>query len=75
VGENGRAVFHSGVLRRLLQGERPHGTRGDFRDFSGADWTASRPNWRLQPFESGALPHFEHPDAFEAAYRAFVASD
>lgn len=52
----------------------PHGTRGDFRDFSGADWTASRPNWRLQPFESGALPHFEQPDAFEAAYRAFVAS-
>jgi pimeloyl-ACP methyl ester carboxylesterase len=52
----------------------PHGTRGDFRDFSGADWTASRPNWRLQPFESGALPHFEHPDAFEAAFRAFVAS-
>jgi pimeloyl-ACP methyl ester carboxylesterase len=52
----------------------PHGTRGDFRDFSGADWTASRPNWRLQPFESGALPHFEHPDAFEAAYRAFVVS-
>lgn len=23
----------------------PHGTRGDFKDFSGADWTASRDNW------------------------------
>ncbi|RPH45269.1 MAG: alpha/beta hydrolase [Burkholderiales bacterium] len=52
----------------------PHGTRGDFRDFSGADWTASRPNWRLRAFESGALPHFEHPEAFEAALRTFVAS-
>lgn len=52
----------------------PHGTRGDFRDFSGADWTASRSNWRLRPFDSGALPHFEQPDAFEADYRAFLAS-
>ena len=50
----------------------PHGTRGDFRDFSGADWTASRGNWRLQPFESGALPHFEHPAAFGEAFRGFL---
>jgi pimeloyl-ACP methyl ester carboxylesterase len=50
----------------------PHGTRGDFKDFSGADWTASRGNWRLQAFESGALPHFEHPAAFGEAFRAFV---
>ena len=52
----------------------PHGTRGDFRDFSGADWTASRSNWRLQPFESGALPHFEQPDAFEVGLRAFLSA-
>jgi len=51
----------------------PHGTRGDFRDFSGADWTRARPNWSLQPFESGALPHIEHPDDFAAAYRRFLA--
>jgi pimeloyl-ACP methyl ester carboxylesterase len=50
----------------------PHGTRGDFKDFSGADWTASRGNWRLQPFESGALPHFEHPVAFGQSFRAFL---
>jgi len=50
----------------------PHGTRGDFRDFSGADWTRARPNWSLQPFESGALPHVEHPDAFATAYRRFL---
>ncbi len=53
----------------------PHATRGDFRDFSGADWTASRRNWRLQPFDSGALPHFEHPAAFEASFRAFLGDD
>lgn len=51
----------------------PHATRGDFTDFSGADWTAARANWRLQPFEAGALPHFEHPAAFDASYRSFLA--
>jgi pimeloyl-ACP methyl ester carboxylesterase len=52
----------------------PHGTRGDFKDFSGADWTASRPNWRLQPFDTGALPHIEQPAAFAAAFKAFIGA-
>ena len=51
----------------------PHGTRGDFKDFSGADWTQDRDNWQLQPFESGALPHFEDADSFSNAYRSFLA--
>ena len=51
----------------------PHGTRGDFRDFSGADWTLARDNWTLQPFESGALPHFEDADGFARAYSSFLA--
>jgi len=51
----------------------PHGTRGDFRDFSGADWTVGRTNWTMQPFDSGALPHFEQAEAFAAAYRRFLA--
>lgn len=50
----------------------PHGTRGDFKDFSGADWTASRPNWSMQSFETGALPHFEQPEPFVQAYRRFL---
>ncbi len=50
----------------------PHGTRGDFKDFSGADWTRSRPNWTLQPFETGALPHFEQPEAFVASFERFL---
>jgi pimeloyl-ACP methyl ester carboxylesterase len=51
----------------------PHGTRGDFRDFSEAGWTGGRRNWTVQPFDTGALPHFEQPDAFMAAYRRHLA--
>jgi pimeloyl-ACP methyl ester carboxylesterase len=50
----------------------PHGTRGDFSDFSGAGWTRALPHWRLQPFDTGALVHFERPEAFETSYRAFL---
>jgi pimeloyl-ACP methyl ester carboxylesterase len=50
----------------------PHATRGDFRDFSSADFLRSRAHWRFQPFEAGALMFFEMPDAFEAAWRQFV---
>jgi pimeloyl-ACP methyl ester carboxylesterase len=52
----------------------PHGTRGDFRDFSEAGWTASRANWTVQAFDTGALPFFEQPARFFAAYDAFLAS-
>jgi pimeloyl-ACP methyl ester carboxylesterase len=50
-----------------------HGTRGDFKDFRGADWTAERDNWVVHPFDSGALPHFERPAEFFAAYTNFLA--
>lgn len=49
-----------------------HGTRGDFKDFSEAGWAKQRDNWRVQAFDSGALPHFELPKAFFAAYDAFL---
>ena len=51
----------------------PHGVRGDFRDFSGADWARERPNWTVQPFQSGAFPHFEQADGFLSGYRQFLA--
>jgi pimeloyl-ACP methyl ester carboxylesterase len=51
----------------------PHGTRGDFGDFSEVGAVASRPNWQVQPFATGALPHFERPDEFLAAYGGFLA--
>ena len=50
----------------------PHATRGDFKDFSAADWVATRPNWQVQPFPTGALPHFEQPGQFLAAYDRFL---
>ena len=53
----------------------PHATRGDFRDFSEAGWAAARPNWTFQPFDTGALPHFERPDEFLAAFDAFFAPE
>lgn len=49
-----------------------HGTRGDFRDFSEADWARSKPNWRIEAFETGALPHFEQPDAFLQSLDRFL---
>jgi len=50
----------------------PHATRGDFRDFSQSGWAVARGNWRFQPFDSGALPHFEHPATFLEAYERFL---
>lgn len=50
-----------------------HGTRGDFKDFNGADWARERDNWSVQSFQSGALPHFEQPEAFFEAADAFFA--
>jgi pimeloyl-ACP methyl ester carboxylesterase len=53
----------------------PHGTRGDFSNFSEAGAVASRPNWTVQPFDTGALPHFEAPDAFFQSYERFLAAN
>ncbi len=50
----------------------PHATRGDFKDFSAAGWTKARSNWRLQPYDTGALPHFEQPQRFLADYDRFL---
>jgi len=49
-----------------------HGTRGDFGDFSEADWARARESWLVEAFETGALPHFEQPDGFLASYERFV---
>lgn len=49
-----------------------HGTKGDFQDFSEVGWTRERSNWRIVPFATGALPHFEDPHAFLERYRTFL---
>jgi pimeloyl-ACP methyl ester carboxylesterase len=49
-------------------------TKGDFADFSEVDWVRSRPNWTVVSFDTGALPHFEQPEAFVARYREFLGA-
>ena len=63
-----RAIYERLTLPVLLA----HGTRGDFQDFSEAGWTRSRSNWRVEPFDTGALVHFEQPDAFLSRLEAFL---
>lgn len=49
-----------------------HGTKGDFSDFGGAEWALARDNWVVQPFDTGALPHFERPEEFFDSYSRFL---
>jgi len=49
-----------------------HGVRGDFVDYEGKRQVAGLPNWSIEVFETGALPHFEQPEKFLAAYEDFV---
>lgn len=53
----------------------PHATKGDFQDFSEADWVRGRGNWTVQPFDTGALPQFERPREFRESYARFLAMD
>lgn len=50
----------------------PHGTRGDFADFSETGWAEQAGNWRFEPYDAGALPHVEHPERFIAALTEFL---
>ena len=49
-----------------------HGVRGDFVDFDRTSEIAGRPNWTIQVFRTGALPHFEHLDQVTTSYDTFV---
>lgn len=52
----------------------PHATRGDFKNFSGADWARARANWTFEPMPTGAMPHFEQSEAFLSAYQRFLGT-
>ena len=49
-----------------------HGTKGDFQDFSEVGWARERSNWRIVPFATGALVHFEEPQRFIERYSDFL---
>ena len=51
-----------------------YGERGDFVDYRDQPRFAGRPNWHFSRFATGAMPHFEKPLAFAAAYDEFLAS-
>jgi hypothetical protein len=51
-----------------------HGVRGDFTDYRGLRIVSGRPNWQIQIFQTGALPHFEVPVEFNAAMDRFLAA-
>jgi hypothetical protein len=50
-----------------------HGVRGDFTDYRQQTLVSLRPEWHFSVFSTGALCYFEEPDAFFAAYEAFLA--
>ena len=51
-----------------------HGVRGDFTDYRGKTLVEARPNWQFSVFSTGALPYFELPQRFCAAYADFLAT-
>lgn len=51
-----------------------HGVRGDFVDYRGKERFSSKGHWRFTVFDSGALPYFEHPQAFCTTMLEFMDS-
>jgi pimeloyl-ACP methyl ester carboxylesterase len=49
-----------------------HGVRGDFVDYSQKVIVKNLPNWRIDVFQTGAMPHFEIPGEFIASYDDFL---
>jgi hypothetical protein len=50
-----------------------HGVGGDFTDYSQTSNFLSKPNWSIQTYSTGALPHFEALDEFAQSYDDFLA--
>ena len=50
-----------------------HGVRGDFTDYRGLDLVRDRPNWQVTVMPTGAMPYFEVPSEFMAAFDRFLA--
>lgn len=49
-----------------------HGVRGDFVDYDQKTEVQHLPNWRIDVFQTGAMPHFEKPGEFTARYDDFI---
>ena len=70
------ALFTRGVAHLYARLHQPvwlaHGTRGDFAKFDGINRLGPPPRWRVDSFETGALPYFEQPAEFARRYEAFL---
>lgn len=70
-------LFSRDALQLYKSLSRPvlmlHGTRGDFVDYTKSKEVADRQNWTIHILPTGAMPHFELPDAVIAAYDGFLA--
>jgi pimeloyl-ACP methyl ester carboxylesterase len=49
-----------------------HGVRGDFVDYGEKRLVERLPNWKIDVFQTGAMPHFEQPAEFIGIYEAFL---
>jgi hypothetical protein len=49
-----------------------HGVRGDFTDYTKAPLFASNPNWTIETFSTGAMPHFETLEQVTQSYDSFL---
>jgi pimeloyl-ACP methyl ester carboxylesterase len=49
-----------------------HGVRGDFVDYQEKRMVERLPNWSIDVFQTGAMPHFEKPREFIGLYEAFL---
>ncbi len=69
-------LFSADVLRLYETLTQPvwlcHGVRGDFTDYRGKAALLTKPNWRCTVLQTGALPYFEEPLAFNTAYDSFL---
>ncbi len=48
-----------------------HGVRGDFIDYGNKGWVSRLSNYVVTVYQTGAMPHFELPDAFVRDYDMF----
>ncbi len=71
-------MFSNDITRVYEQLTMPvwmvHGVRGDFTDYSYKSAFETRPNWTIEAFETGALPHFEQPEAINRSFDAFLTA-
>ena len=49
-----------------------HGVRGDFVDYEEKRVVQHLPNWSIDLFQTGAMPHFEQPVEFIGLYETFL---